>query len=414
MEIAGLKRRRAEDRAALCDRWVSIPREALLEYLPFRYDDLRFPTPARVSAKAREKRTRSDGSTGVKERRVRGLEIVEVRCATMPETPFTAKWIGRNRYVFGRFRDGMRLFVRGRVERNFTGPTVNVAHYAQLAEDERYRGELVPVYRASKESGQPQDRDGGEEEPAATAGAGAARSASAGAGAATWLPCAARRLSRRARAADPEEAELARASVLSLPSFWRWRRARNCAAPSASAITTRARSTCRPTLLERLEESLPFALTGAQRRVIREIWDDMRRDVPMNRLLARRRRQRQDVGRGGRDPAGGGQRYAVGADGADRAAGVAARRANWRRCCFPSASRWKPSSAVRARARASAALGKARQRRGRGRGRNARAADRGRRLRSLGPRHHRRAASLRRRAARACCAPRAARRTRCT
>ena len=38
-------------------------------------------------------------------------------------------------------------------------------------------------------------------------------------------------------------------------------------------------------LLDGLEESLPFALTAAQRRVIAEIWNDMTRDVPMNRLL---------------------------------------------------------------------------------------------------------------------------------
>jgi ATP-dependent DNA helicase RecG len=40
-----------------------------------------------------------------------------------------------------------------------------------------------------------------------------------------------------------------------------------------------------PDLLERLEATLPFALTAAQRKVILEIWADMRRDVPMNRLL---------------------------------------------------------------------------------------------------------------------------------
>ena len=68
--------------------------------------------------------------TGVKERRVRGLEIVEVALRDDAGRPFAAKWIGRNRYVYGRFREGMRLFVRGRVERNLTGPVVNVAQYA--------------------------------------------------------------------------------------------------------------------------------------------------------------------------------------------------------------------------------------------------------------------------------------------
>ncbi len=45
------------------------------------------------------------------------------------------------------------------------------------------------------------------------------------------------------------------------------------------------RCACLPTCCERLESTLPFALTGAQRKVILEIWADMRRDVPMNRLL---------------------------------------------------------------------------------------------------------------------------------
>jgi ATP-dependent DNA helicase RecG len=38
-------------------------------------------------------------------------------------------------------------------------------------------------------------------------------------------------------------------------------------------------------LLEQFAGSLVFALTDAQRRAIGEIWDDMARDVPMNRLL---------------------------------------------------------------------------------------------------------------------------------
>ena len=41
--------------------------------------------------------------------------------ATTMAASFAAKWIGRNRYVYGRFREGMRLFVRGRVERTLAG-----------------------------------------------------------------------------------------------------------------------------------------------------------------------------------------------------------------------------------------------------------------------------------------------------
>jgi RecG-like helicase len=123
----------------------------LLEYLPFRYDDLRFATPAaRLGATGGEENA-AGSVVAIKERRVRGLEIVEVHLVDGAGQSFTAKWIGRNRYVYGRFHEGMRLFVRGRVERTLSGPVVNVSHYAQLAPGEEHRGELVPVYRASKD-----------------------------------------------------------------------------------------------------------------------------------------------------------------------------------------------------------------------------------------------------------------------
>lgn len=38
-------------------------------------------------------------------------------------------------------------------------------------------------------------------------------------------------------------------------------------------------------LMEKIRRIVPFELTSAQKRVIREIWDDMRRPHPMNRLL---------------------------------------------------------------------------------------------------------------------------------
>ncbi len=38
-------------------------------------------------------------------------------------------------------------------------------------------------------------------------------------------------------------------------------------------------------LMEKIRQIVPFELTNAQKRVIREIWDDMRRPHPMNRLL---------------------------------------------------------------------------------------------------------------------------------
>ncbi|HEV7180487.1 MAG TPA: hypothetical protein VGN11_11470, partial [Candidatus Baltobacteraceae bacterium] len=108
----------------------------LLDYLPFRYDDLRFPTPASALGQSGAGEENAVGEVvAVKERRARDLEIVELRMRDS-SGEFTAKWIGRRRYVVGRFSEGMRLFVRGRVERSFAGPVVNVAHYAQLDDDE--------------------------------------------------------------------------------------------------------------------------------------------------------------------------------------------------------------------------------------------------------------------------------------
>ncbi len=141
----------------------------LLEYLPFRYDDLRFPTAARQLGESGGEENAVGRVVGVKERRVRGLEIVEARLTDDAGDPFAAKWIGRNRYVYGRFREGMRLFVRGRVERTFSGPVVNVSHYAQLGEEERYRGETRSDLSRFQVSSKSQDRDGRAEKSAAFA-----------------------------------------------------------------------------------------------------------------------------------------------------------------------------------------------------------------------------------------------------
>ncbi|MGA7200263.1 MAG: hypothetical protein WBX26_00425, partial [Candidatus Cybelea sp.] len=258
--------------------------EALLDYLPFRYDDLRFPTPASRLGETGGEENAVGVVVAVKERRVRGLEIVELQLHDDAGAPFTAKWIGRNRYVVGRFREGMRLMVRGRVERSFSGPVVNVAHYEALGENESYRGELVPVYRASKELATRKiamvvkknlsdllalaPPDTLPPVLATQRGYGSIREA------------------YRAMHAPqtPEESERAHerfvfAEFLALATGAHLRRAERESDHDAPVFEVPA------SLLERIEASLPFALTGAQRRTIEEIWNDLRRDVPMNRLL---------------------------------------------------------------------------------------------------------------------------------
>ncbi|MDE2483045.1 MAG: ATP-dependent DNA helicase RecG [bacterium] len=256
----------------------------LLDYLPFRYDDLRFPTPSsRLGSTGGAEENAVGVVEHVKERRARGLEIVELRLRD-DDGSFVAKWIGRNRYVVGRFRAGMRLFVRGRVERSLAGPVVNVAHYAQLGEDETYHGEMVPIYRASKDLTTRKIAAVVEKNlPTLLALAGE-----------DPLPSSVRerkgyptlRDAYRAVHAPrtPEEAQRARerfvfGEFLGLATAAQLRRAERERAHDARALVVP------PTLLDELQAALPYPLTGAQRRVIEEIWRDMTRAVPMNRLL---------------------------------------------------------------------------------------------------------------------------------
>jgi ATP-dependent DNA helicase RecG len=256
----------------------------LLEYLPFRYEDLRFPTPAGRLGESAGEENAVGRVAGVKEKRVRDLEIVEAMLHDDAGDVFIAKWIGRRRFVYGRFREGMRLFVRGRVEKTFAGPVVNVAQYATLEDGQTYRGELVPVYRASKDLASRKIAAvvkknlsrllaSLENDPVPPALAQARR----------YLPL--RDAYRAAHAPDePEQAERARerfifGEFLALATAAQLRRAQRQRDRNARALSVPAG------LLDEFSAALPFALTAAQRIAIAEIWDDMTRDVPMNRLL---------------------------------------------------------------------------------------------------------------------------------
>lgn len=256
----------------------------LLDYFPFRYDDLRFPTPAARLGESGGEENAVGTVTVVKERRARYLEIVEATLTDDDGQTFVAKWIGRGRYVLGRFHQGMRLFVRGRVERTLAGPAINVSHYATLAPGETYRGELVPVYPASKElttrkiaavvkKNFPRLLESVPEDP---------------------LPADLLRrrgyppLRESYRAihapGSPEEAQGARerfifTEFLAMATGAALRRAQRERERGARAMRVP------PDLLDEFAASLPFQLTAAQRTSIAEIWDDMTRDVPMNRLL---------------------------------------------------------------------------------------------------------------------------------
>ncbi|MBV9233322.1 MAG: ATP-dependent DNA helicase RecG [Candidatus Eremiobacteraeota bacterium] len=258
--------------------------QALLEYLPFRYEDLRFPTPAADLGKSGGEENAVGRVVAVKERRARGLEIVEVHLVDDAGARFTAKWIGRNRYVYGRFREGMRLFVRGRIERNFSGPIVAVAHYEQLEESGDYRGDLQPVYPASKDL--PTRKIAAVIRKNFSRLLGFAPLDAIPPSVAVSRGYAPLRESYRAvhLPEDPEEAARARerfvfAEFLIMATSAALRRLERERDHDARALRVP------PDLLERFEGALPFELTGAQRRAIGEIWADMSRDVPTNRLL---------------------------------------------------------------------------------------------------------------------------------
>lgn len=284
MEIGELRDVGVKTAAAFRELGIESARD-LLDTFPFRYEDLRFPTPSTLLGNAGGAQENAVGSVSwLHEKRVRGLEIVEARIADAAGI-FIAKWIGQRRFVYGRLRVGMRLFVRGRVERAGLGePMMSVGQWRILNPEETYRGELVPIYRASKNLTTRKIRQ-----------------------------VIARNLERllETAGADPIPASLLR--ELGYPDQIAAYRAIHAPTDPAAATHARERfafgeflvlasaaalrrsqreaSTDAPTLaipamlMQRFEATLPFTPTSAQRRVIGELWTDMTRAIPMNRLV---------------------------------------------------------------------------------------------------------------------------------
>jgi len=169
----------------------------------------------------------------------------------------------------------------GRVERIFSGPVVGVAHYEVLGENEPYRGELVPVYRASKELATRKIAMVVKKNFSHLLSS-LRRPVAAG-------PCRATgygSIQEAYRAVHAPDAPGigARARAPRFRSFSHWRRARNCGA-RARERSRRAGLRGFSGLVATYRGDAALCVTGAQRRVIQEIWNDLRRDVPMNRLL---------------------------------------------------------------------------------------------------------------------------------
>ncbi|MDQ2679745.1 MAG: ATP-dependent DNA helicase RecG [Candidatus Eremiobacteraeota bacterium] len=254
--------------------------EDLLEYFPNRYEDLRFPTPAAQLGESAEEENAVGTILWVKERRVRHLAIVEAELEDASGS-FIATWFGRS-YLIGSLKKDMRLFVRGRVERRLAVPKLNVSSHKILADGQEYRGEILPVYSATKEltsrkihqvvkknfvrllslATDPLPRS-----LAANFGFADAEDAYRAVHAPNTMQDAAR---ARERFIYIEFLGLALAAAI---------KRNEDAKQHAQALPIPS------DLLAKCEAEFPFVLTGAQRRVIHEIWNDMARNAPMNRLL---------------------------------------------------------------------------------------------------------------------------------
>jgi ATP-dependent DNA helicase RecG len=193
-----------------------------------------------------------------------------------------AKWFGR-RHLFGRLAAGDRLFVAGRVARNGLLPEINVATHRVLRPGETYRGEIVPVYAASKEL------------PTRTIRTIVAKNLERLIAARRDVlpPALVRRFGFPPLAQawhevhapqDPDALARARERIIfdeffAIALAAAVKRARREAEGGAHALPSPRG------FWETFTAELPFTPTPAQRRVIDQIWRDMARTAPMNRLL---------------------------------------------------------------------------------------------------------------------------------
>jgi ATP-dependent DNA helicase RecG len=272
---------------------VSSPRDLLATY-PRDYKDWRTPTRiadivrttlANASAHAAAESSEEIAlGTIVRVSEFRGRVAIVSAELDDGTGRIKATWFGRRGL---RLETGDRMFVHGRAAlkrtRGMTSVELNVLHHKRFAEDEQYVGAVVPVYRASKEL------------PSRTIAATIEKNFDA---LESLLVDAIPRDVLAARGYGPlgeawriahkpptPEAAAAARERLIFEEFFRvalsaaLRRANRDLSGGAPVLAAP------PDLLARFEASLPFALTGAQRRTIAAIWADMARPAPMNRLL---------------------------------------------------------------------------------------------------------------------------------
>jgi ATP-dependent DNA helicase RecG len=218
----------------------------------------------------------------VKERKGRG-RFQLVTAALQDDTGIIeAKWFGQ-RYLSGKLAPGDRIFVAGRVTRAGLLPEINVGTHKLLRENERYEGEIIPVYGATKELpsrvirtviAKNLDRlidERADALPPSLVGR-------------FGFPPLAQAWREVHAPHDLEALGRARERIVfddffSIALAAAVKRARREAAGGARALTV-------PNgMWDAFTAELPFAPTAAQARVIDRIWADMTRTAPMNRLL---------------------------------------------------------------------------------------------------------------------------------
>jgi len=268
--------------------------EDLARTYPRAYKDWRVPTPIERIYREAMQRAANGEDDGSFEEILVG-EIVQARAFAGRIAVFNAQvsddtatlratWFGRRGL---KLAVGDRVFAHGRIASKSKGSRLdvemNVLYHRVLREGESYRGAVVPIYRASKEL------------PSRAIAALIERNFHALASLVREV-VPAELLARRGysslraaweevhRPSTPQSAGQARERLMyeeffEIAFIAAGLRARRDAAGGATRLRASGR------LLDEFDCSLPFRLTGAQRRVIEELYHDMGRDAPMNRLL---------------------------------------------------------------------------------------------------------------------------------
>jgi ATP-dependent DNA helicase RecG len=276
--------------AAQLDRLGIATVRDLVRHYPTRYDDLRAPVKIADLPPAPDGEVNVLGTlTRISHVRLRGR--VRSKSTAVVEDGsgmLQAVWFGRP-YLMTQLKAGMRVFLRGRVERTLAGPRMSVGQHRVVQDGEKFEGDLEPVYpltaglanrtlrrligkgvrvtladQASVIDPLP---------PSVVAGRGFVD--------ARWA------LRAIHEPKDMEETERARHRLIFEEFFLLAVSValRRAAVKAEPAPVMRLGRKALAVLESEFVALLPFAMTGAQRRVLAETWADMTGQAPMNRLL---------------------------------------------------------------------------------------------------------------------------------